>query len=801
MLKKLDWIKNCGFFENYHWDAALPDLARINVIYGPNGTGKTSLAGAFDGLRNSPDAGGYQRLSISVDDGVARTTSGNDDDLFDRIHVFSEHYVGRSHNFTAGNADMPAVLTIGEKPVDAGRKLETLQEQLSSRLKEREQQTTAGDKANRAIETAFSTVSQQVVDAVSRAGGRWHSRSNFSAGVVRTAFAGSHAAWKQLTGQELQTNVGIVNSDKADAIPESQLVVAAPDGLSQRLATALSTTPVTIILDSLEAHPAATGWVDEGRHLHDGVDTCIFCGSPLSDERRNLIDQHFSDAVRHLQSDLRAAVADLRAIETSVEVVIAGLPSKGLFFEDLRPRHDAANSEIREELVALKSWAIEALKRAETKLSNVLSAVSSFVVDPPTVSATAMLGLRAEHNARVSQHDQLVQAAARAVELHYLESSESSVSDNVARAAAAKSEGAALDKKLAEMRSEITTLETVGGDPMPSAKVLTVEVSRLLGRNELKFELVNGRYQVTRDGQPAGGLSLGERTAITLIHFLEQVANSDSSKGKPIVIIDDPVSSLDSDIFMGVSTYIWTEAIVKDHVAQLFLLSHNFELFRQWDIQIEALHKSGKMEDGRKFRDVYPTEFYEIRSRHLTHGGATKRRPVLAKWPSSERARKMIRSTYHHAFMALADARLQLAKDDSTENRLNAQLLFPNIIRRVLETFLAFKHPEWVGNLNSAMRKSAELLRESGYQGDADALRLRLIRYAHAYSHSESPATDITVSPDEVSTAIASVFDFMDCLDSDHFVGLCEVVDIDPASLLPPPLEEVGSASSAVEAV
>ena len=266
-----------------------------------------------------------------------------------------------------------------------------------------------------------------------------------------------------------------------------------------------------------------------------------------------------------------------------------------------------------------------------------------------------------------------------------------------------------------------------------------------------------------------------------MIHFLESVARFDASKGKPIVIIDDPVSSLDSDIFMGVSTYLWTEAVAKDHIAQIILLSHDFELYRQWDIQVEALHRGGK-----KFSDKYPASFYEIRSRHVTTAGKTKRRPVIAKWPPSETARKMIRSTYHHAFMAVAGARLELAHDDSLENRLNAQLLFPNVIRRMLETFLAFKRPEWVGNFNNAMRESAKLLRDTDYQGDADALRLRLTRYAHAHSHSETPATDTIVNPDEIATAITSVFEFMNCLDSAHFKGLCEVVGIDPALLLPP---------------
>jgi hypothetical protein len=118
------------------------------------------------------------------------------------------------------------------------------------------------------------------------------------------------------------------------------------------------------------------------------------------------------------------------------------------------------------------------------------------------------------------------------------------------------------------------------------------------------------------------------------------------------------------------------------------------------------------------------------------------------------------------------------------ENRLDAQLLFPNVIRRILETFLAFKRPEWMGQFDLAMRNSAELLREADYQGDADALRLRLTRYTHANSHSESPATDTTVSPDEIKTAIEAVFEFMNQIDQPHFEGLCSVTGIDREVIL-----------------
>lgn len=779
MLRRLEWIKNCGIFEDYRWDSSLPELARINVVYGPNGSGKTSLAGALDGLRGASDGEGYKRLSIAVEDGGAqRATAGNDDLLFDRVHVFSEHYVARSHKFTPAETEMDAVLTIGEKPVDTVMKLEALRVTAASKTEERERAASAECAANRAVETAYRQVSQQVVDTASRAGGRWHSRSNFSAGTVRTAFQGSHSTWAELTEQHLQANIGIINSDKAEALATDDLVVGVPDDIQTQLASALSTTPITIILDTLAAHPSAASWVDSGRHLHERVETCIFCGSPFTAERRTLIDQHFSDEVQRLQSVLRGIVGELKGIESRVTTALAKIPSRGLFFEDLRPRYDEAAKSLREELKALQSWSVEVRGRAESKAANVLDVVFADVVELPAVSGAEIIELRTEHNERVAKHDQLVREAAKAVELHYLKDAEADVNKNEDIAATEKAKVERLNGELTTLNAKITTLESVDGDPMPSAKVLTEEVARLLGRKELYFEAAEGRYRVTRDGLPAVGLSVGERTAITLIHFLESVARFDASGGKPIVIIDDPVSSLDSDIFMGVSTYIWAESVAKDHIAQIVLLSHNFELFRQWDVQIEGLPGSG----GAKSK--YPAALYEIRSTYTTVAGKTKRLPRLVAWPSSPEVRKKMRSTYQHGFMTIAQALQDLRADESMERKLDAQLLFPNVIRRMLETFLAFKRPEWVGNFTEAMRKSKDLLEDAGYEGDANALRLRLTRYAHASSHSETPATDLTVNPDEVATAIGSVFEFMNCLDPAHFSGMCEVVGIASAELL-----------------
>ncbi len=293
------------------------------------------------------------------------------------------------------------------------------------------------------------------------------------------------------------------------------------------------------------------------------------------------------------------------------------------------------------------------------------------------------------------------------------------------------------------------------------------------------------------------GLSAGERTAITLVHFFECVARFDATSGKPIVIIDDPVSSLDSGIFMGVSTYIWTEAVVKDHIEQLILLTHNFELFRQWDIQVEGLHRGGK-----RLVELYPARFFEIRSQHVSIAGSSKRRPALRSWLHQKKFARRCdpRISMHSSRSPRYYKKLQT--DDSMENRLDAQLLFPNVVRRMLESFLAFKRPEWVGgDLGKAMRNSAELLTDAGYRGDANALRLRLTRYAHAYSHGEDPSTDRTVSPDEVETAIRAAFEFMHTIDPAHFNGLCEAAKLNSSALLPDPLPELVDEAGTLAAV
>lgn len=775
MIRRVLTIKDTGNWQNFKWDTTTPDFARINVIYGGNGAGKTSLSEALRELSKDPEAA--ERITLEVENnGERKPTSTLDSSFFGRFFVFNEHFVEKAHKLSKDSADMQAVLTVGERTVEAEAELEGLRPLLEEASGEHASLLKKKAGPPKQLDTKYGEISEQVVRILSKADPRYASRGKYSRGTVKSLFDGPADRWSELDEASLASRVTTAQTTNRDPLNVGEFAVEIEEGVASRIKAALAKTPVSVILDSLAAHANATNWVDKGRVLHEDLSECIFCGGALSEARKSDIENHFSDEVGDLQNDIDILVAELDEIDIKVTGAQQTIVASALLFEDLRDRHAKAKATFEAKASDLKNWTSAARERLKTKRENVLLIDENELPSAPALDDADLTTIYDEHDLRVSAHERLVQEAARAVEEHYLKVAAEDVETLKQQISDDESEESRLRDRVKDLREKIASLESVEGDPLPSAQALTNRVAQLLGRTELAFELRDNHYVVTRRGEPAHGLSVGERTAITLVHFLELVRQFKSTAGGPIVVIDDPVSSLDSNIFMGISTMIWTEALSKTHMDQLVLLTHNFELFRQWDIQLARRRAA--------HREVFPAMQYEIKSRHEERAGKISRVPSLAPWPPSKPVRDKLSSSYHHGVLMLVDAKRNLEVNDSLEARLDAQMLFPNVLRRTLETFLAFKLPKLVGNFNGSMAEARAMLKGSPYPGDVDALQNRLTRYTHAHSHSDTPITDNIVSPDEVRTAIGAAFTFMYYIDKGHLEGICEVLELEPSSIM-----------------
>jgi AAA domain/DEAD/DEAH box helicase len=315
---------------------------------------------------------------------------------------------------------------------------------------------------------------------------------------------------------------------------------------------------------------------------------------------------------------------------------------------------------------------------------------------------------------------------------------------------------AAVQRATQDIQRQIATLEQVIRNRRKSADELNKEMAAYLGHNELQFEIRETGYTITRNGQPAMHLSEGERTAIAFMYFLKSLSDADFDLKRGIIVIDDPVSSLDTNALY--SAFAFMKAHIpkpKEFDGQLFVLTHNFKFFQQvknWFNHIED--PSGRRSDPAKSKLV---RFYMLKS--PTINGQRNAQICLLNHLLHE-----YESEYHYMFSAVHEV---------AYNQANAPLSdyygLPNIGRRLLETVLAFKRPERSGELYQ------QLLAVEGFD---EAKKARIIRFTNTYSHNgqiNEPEHDLSLLV-ETPYILRDILALIEHIDPEHFRGMAGLI-------------------------
>src|SRR5690606_3417385 len=129
---------------------------------------------------------------------------------------------------------------------------------------------------------------------------------------------------------------------------------------------------------------------------------------------------------------------------------------------------------------------------------------------------------------------------------------------------------AAITQSIIDKQAQISN-EHKGGEE------LTAHLKQFLGRTDLVFENSKEGYVVLRRGKPAKRLSEGEKTAIAFLYFLVQLKDQDFDLAEGVVVIDDPISSLDSGAIYQAFSFL---KVAAQGAKQLFILTHNYEFLR-----------------------------------------------------------------------------------------------------------------------------------------------------------------------------------------------------------------------------
>ena len=352
----------------------------------------------------------------------SRVSGQHHDPEFDRIHVFSDGYVARSHSF-ADDTQIDAVITLGERTVEDEKRITELRTLITGEAVRLVELTASARRATEALEEHYTSVARGMVTALSRAGGTYRSNGTYSSLTARRRFDGPHDSWALLSDAQKMADLATVNSDNRDDVPVASYSLSVRPGLRAEAQAFIDASPVSLILDTLKRNPGAAPWVEHGRRLHDGLTQCIFCGGLLTVDRTKQIEQHFSDEVERIQRGLDTLMDEVKGIQAALPVLLGDGAVAGSLFEDLRTAFKSAHARAKVQESALQAWLAGLLEVLQTKRANVVAKTFYTLAAPPSVDGAEVEKALKLHNQRVAQHVDLVKQAAARLELHLLKES------------------------------------------------------------------------------------------------------------------------------------------------------------------------------------------------------------------------------------------------------------------------------------------------------------------------------------------------------------------------------------------
>ena len=217
---------------------------------------------------------------------------------------------------------------------------------------------------------------------------------------------------------------------------------------------------------------------------------------------------------------------------------------------------------------------------------------------------------------------------------------------------------------------------------------------------------------------------------------------------KGVVILDDPVSSLDANALLCAFAFIRERT---QHAGQLFVLTHNFTFFRQ----VRNWFHRMKGQNKKQIADR-PARFYMLECVKNNQQRCSSIRwldPLLERYQSE----------YHYLFYLV----YRLAMKPQRQG-LEDYYVLPNVARRLLEAFLAFRRPQEAGDLWTQLQ---------AVPFDENK-KTRIIRFLHTHSHQGQvgePEHDLSALS-ETQAVLQDMLDLIKSEDPKHFSAMISLV-------------------------
>ena len=678
-VEKLVQITGVGIWRDHKPQSPDADFTRKTIIYGFNGSGKTSLSRIFSSLEANSRANGLDdcaKFQVKFSDETTVTDANLIHPLGNHLLVFNSDFISRNFQWDEG-ATLP-IFHIDEENIEKVNELRQLEADLETASAE----ARAAKIRQETAEKRYNDKGTEIGGRVRAARGTGYTQQFNRGNVDREYSQKEFTEQDSLADDNIDEYRAIIR--QSDPLPKIDLAFELPEGFLEELKTAcdLAQRDFSVQLSSdLTTHPNMLGWVAEGHRYHEENQfvSCLHCGNEISDQRRKALAALFSESWQAQTNAVTAAIAWCGQSRSLLRGWLEGFPSLPAIQSTLAKGFGEAEKGFRAEVISTGT-AIKELQEAlgerqrnpmasQTVPDNVTKLLGVDWLAGFIDVKNRLLTVISEHNSINDQFGQRKDAAANALKAHVLFAEQASYRQLKRKAAEAEEDAQKAQSMAKNLKEKAEMLRNAIQKHGIAANKINKLLHEYLGHNSIRLEVKDEGYQLVRaDGSIAQNLSEGEKTALTFCFFLTQFGAEARDKKRLVVVIDDPVSSLDSNA----QTYAF--GLIKKHtkhVAQVILLTHNLKFMH---MAKRAFFR------GCNFADTVPKGLLFVDCRD---DGKGSREPALVKMPSHL---AKYDSEYQYLFSIVFEA--------SDKQSTDYLYLLPNAIRKLLEIFTAFAAPD-----------------------------------------------------------------------------------------------------------
>ncbi|MCW5939602.1 MAG: AAA family ATPase [Fimbriimonadaceae bacterium] len=731
-ISKIKRLKGFATFRDFSWPPDLHPFSRYNLIYGWNATGKTTLSRLLQALERG-EAPACEAVTVEPSGGGTVTRDQFPENQSVSIRVYNSDFVTR--NVFPSDGNVPPVFVLGEQRKEDQAKLEQARTRLTQLSPELGRLRSDVKKATKAVEDFEKDRAKSIKDALQPAGldpYRNYNRAHFESKATQSAGQGKPGV-SVMTETEREAILVTTRQQRLGDLQGLPTWLRLPGDYVERVLELLSRQVAAQAIEEFLLNPGLARWVEEGLRLHPSGDrdTCKFCMAQLSGERIDALEGHFNDAFTKLMDDIDSCLTDLKG---EVESAHRQPPDESRVYTQFRQSYAASVQALETTLAEVKSAFSELIRALDEKKENAFAIVdldeSMLRVD--VGSLTKLNELIENHNKHSKGLDQAKKQACAEYEEEAVRSALPKFMELVEARRVAQNSLESTRAEIEQLQRTVPDLEQGLQDHRTPAEELNRDLVAYLGHDEIQFEAFGAGYRILRRGKSADRLSEGERTAISVLYFLRTLTQEGFDLRRSVIVLDDPVSSLDEGSLYSAYGFIQKRTC---EAAQVIVLTHNFTFFRL-------------VRDWLSHCKSHERAYFSVVSIGVGDQRCSDLRPLD---PMLER----YHSEYHFLFSLV-----QKHAEAVDAERLEAYYQMPNVARRLLEAFFAFRKP--------GPRKSVtDVIRNAGFDGPKTAL---IIRFCHTYSHNDvvsEPAHDPSVLS-ETGAAMRAVLELMAHLDQAH---------------------------------